>query len=231
MICTLHVHGLDFSRHDVVINPTKFDTARAGALLSIQPVAPGSEGGRGVVAGGGGGGGGGGSSSSSSAENRGIVLQLQTLDDVVRGQAHISILSSIAQKTGLTARQRVRVSFVATKDVALDFVDMSVCSDSASRSELWMFRQTLQHKCICLCAGRRFCTLGVEAQATALLKDGVPVCVRAFVRVDEVQRMLAPIVARCCAHGDWMVVEVWTWTCGVMKGWIGGRLLTDRAAV
>jgi hypothetical protein len=183
MICTLYVHGLDFSRQDVVINPTKFDTARVGALLSIQPVAPGSEGGRGgvVVVGGGSGGGG--------AENRGIVLQLQTLDDVVRGQAHISILSSIAQKTGLTARQRVRVSFVAANDVALDFVDMSVCSDSASRSELWIFRQMLQHKCVCLCAGRRFSTLGVEAQATALLKDGVPVCVQA-----------CDVEMRCCLN-------------------------------
>ena len=197
MICTVYVHTSDFSKQDVIVNPSKFEMAEVGALVSIEPVheatQPGLDANRMGVGGGAGG-----------TASEGIVLQIETLEDVLRGQACISILSSIAQYTGLTARQKVRVSFVESDDVAVDFVDLSLCGSSASRSELWILRETLLHKCIC--TGRQISSLGLNVQVTALLKDHVSVYSGTVTSKTQVI-----FRSRCCRL-DWLVQiseEMW----------------------
>jgi hypothetical protein len=181
MLCTLHIHGPNFSKEDVLINPAKFETAVAGSLVSIQRVLddvgdkqhqqqhqqyqqyqqhhqPDFR------------------SPTDDRHANSIVLRLGSLTDTLRGQAFVSVQQSIALEVGLRAWQKVSVSFVDSDDVALDFVDLSVCSRSASPADLWILRQ---HSLVntCVCTGRRINALGFEAHATAMLRGEATVCV------------------------------------------------------
>ena len=84
MLCTLYVHGADFSKQDVVINPSHFTNyATVGALVAVDPIHHDANS-EDPLAGSGG------------RSDDAIVLQIKTLEDVLTGHGHIRYLFTIS---------------------------------------------------------------------------------------------------------------------------------------
>ncbi|KAJ0397596.1 hypothetical protein P43SY_001666 [Pythium insidiosum] len=140
-VFSLMVHGPEFGS-ELVINPDCFPDIKVNDLLEIaQP----------------------------DREHQRLVLQV-TSRAPVKGKLQVSVLKDIATQFGLDVFYNVVVvQRVDPREVALDFLELSLKDQFLSRADIWRFKVAMLGKCVHV--GKNVETLGIRAQVEGLFAN------------------------------------------------------------
>ncbi|KAJ0401535.1 hypothetical protein ATCC90586_003554 [Pythium insidiosum] len=140
-VFSLMVHGPEFGS-ELVINPDCFPDIKVNDLLEIaQP----------------------------DREHQRLVLQVTSLAPV-KGKLQVSVLKDIATQFGLDVFYNVVVvQRVDPREVALDFLELSLKDQFLSRADIWRFKVAMLGKCVHV--GKNVETLGIRAQVEGLFAN------------------------------------------------------------
>eukprot|EP00808_Paulinella_micropora_P026926 g54287.t1 len=137
---TLFVHTKTFKPHELVVNPKSFPGLVVGEILELSPSGA-SE----VPAKGGKGRDRGTTEQPNKPQFQKLYLKVTSLDPV-RGMFELSILDTIAEIFGLTARMELHVRVVQPQTISVEFLEVSFQNQFMGRSDMWRIKKLLVNK-------------------------------------------------------------------------------------
>lgn len=157
MQVSLLTHSLDYSEEEMLLHPELLEELKLSPRDLVEIWATGSDGPSSVP-----------QSTQSKHALAGSRLVL-----CVRGsapRARLSILKSVAEVFGLSARQSVQLRRIESHEAELDWVELGFKDQYVTRGDIWAFQRTIVDQLTTLFRSKTITVAGVRAQVQGMAR-------------------------------------------------------------
>ena len=158
---TLLVHGSDYAVQELLVGSDVLDELNLSAGDFVEIGVAGNAGPALTVSG-----------ARALLPSQSIVMRVPAMSAPAKGTLRISLLRSVAEACGLSARQPVSLRAMAMQDAAIDWVELSFKDQHLSRGDIWHFRRHLINHEPTVHVGKTISFEAIRAQVIRMVRAG-----------------------------------------------------------